>query len=363
MFQKKCLECYRTLRAIGGNRDFNSVYFRFFYLRKFFYPAADIRQISTPRQCMIAMRGRQVVIYGEYLFTENFITGGILLFSTGKLLRCKLSGIRLVIGAGVCGAAGFVIFIPTSPPAGVLLRIGIAAVAVLSALGGAKTPKDLLVKTSIFMALTFVSGGMVMALMLWQEVPSISGAGAMYIPPMTYLRLLCFGTLSFGFSYLLLRLIRRVRLDMGLCDRAEVKIGGKKVFLKAMVDTGNYLKEPYSGKPVALVARTAAKSFGELADFAEPSKLAGLEDPEKFSSGGRGSIVSPESIDCRRRYTLIPFRAVGSQNGILEGIRTDYIFFRGNQIENAVIAFYDGDFEESDIILGRDFLDRGLSDD
>ena len=33
MFQRKYLECYRTLRAICGNRNFNSVHFRFFYIK------------------------------------------------------------------------------------------------------------------------------------------------------------------------------------------------------------------------------------------------------------------------------------------------------------------------------------------
>ena len=43
----------------------------------------------------MVMRGRQVVIYGEYLFLENFITGGILLFFTVKLLNRRFSRIRL----------------------------------------------------------------------------------------------------------------------------------------------------------------------------------------------------------------------------------------------------------------------------
>ena len=110
-----------------------------------------------------------------------------------------------------------------------------------------------------------------------------------------------------------------------------------------MIDTGNYLKEPVSGKPVVLIAKGAAKNLG---DFGSP-----------------GSPKSPENTKSRERYRLIPFHSVGNRNGMLEGIRTDCIYFRGNQIKNAVIAFYDGNFEESDIILGRDFLDRGLSDE
>ena len=284
-----------------------------------------------------------MVIYGEYLFLENFITGGILLLFTGKLLKCKISKLRLLLGAALCGAAGFAIFISVSPPVGVLIRIGIAGAAVLFGFGGIDSPKGLMVRTSVFMALTLVSGGLVMALVLWQKIPSISGAGALYLPPMTYMRLMWAGSLALGFSYWTIRLIRTSRLDMKLCDVAEVEIDGKRFLLKAMIDTGNYLKEPVSGKPVALIAKGAAKKLG---DFGSP-----------------GSPKSPENTKSRERYRLIPFHSVGNRNGMLEGIRTDCIYFRGNQIKNAVIAFYDGNFEESDILLGRDFLDRGLSDE
>lgn len=276
------------------------------------------------------MRGRQVVIYGEYLFLENFITGGILLFFTGKLLDRKLSHIRLFIGAAMCGAAGFAIFLPVAGIPGILMRIGIAACAALLGLG-AKTAKELLTKTAIFMALTLISGGGVMALMLWQEIPSVSGAGALYIPPLTYLRLICFGILAFGFSYLIVKLIQQLRLNIGLCDEAAIRINGQTILLRAMIDTGNYLKEPISGRPVALIGKNAA---GEI-----------------------------EKLKCKERYALIPFHAVGSQSGILEGMRTDSIYYRGNEVRNAVIAFYENNFEDSDMILGRDFLDRGLSNE
>ena len=297
-----------------------------------------------------------MVIYGEYLFLENFITGGILLLFTGKLLRCKISKLRLLLGAVLCGAAGFAIFISASPPVGVLIRIGIAGAAVLFGFGGIDSPKGLLVRTSVFMALTLVSGGLVMALMLWQKIPSISGAKALYVSPMTYMRLMWAGSLALGFSYWTIRLIRKIRLDMKLCDVAEVEIDGKRFLLKAMIDTGNYLKEPVSGKPVALIAKGAAKKLGDFGSPGSPESQGNLGD-----FGSPGSPKSPENTKNRERYRLIPFHSVGNRNGMLEGIRTDCIYFRGNQIKNAVIAFYDGNFEESDIILGRDFLDRGLS--
>lgn len=285
-----------------------------------------------------------MVIYGEYLFLENFITGGLLLLLTGKLMGRKPSHLRLVIGAGLCGLAGFTAILPPAGIVGVAARLGIAAVTVLIGLGE-RTLKGMATAASIFLALTLISGGGVMALMLWQEVPAVSGGGGLYIPPITYLKLLCFGTLAFGFTYKIIGIIRKVRLNIGLCGTAEVKIDGETVCFSAMIDTGNFLREPITGKPVALIGRKAA---GRL----EQIKKEKIEEERIENEQGYGE-----------RYVAIPFCTVGNQRGILEGIRTDSIDFRGNRICNAVIGFYEGDFEDSEMILGREFFDRGLSDE
>lgn len=280
---------------------------------------------------------------------ENFITGGLLLLLTGKMMGRKPSHLRLAIGAGLCGLAGFTAIMPPSGMAGIAVRLGIAAVTVLIGLGE-RTLKGMATAASIFLALTLISGGGVMALMLWQEVPAVSGGGGLYIPPITYLKLLCFGTLTFGFTYKIIGIIRKVRLNIGLCGTAEVRIGGETVCFSAMIDTGNFLREPITGKPVALIGRKAAGRLEHIEK--EKIKKEKIQDEQIENEQGYGE-----------RYVAIPFCAVGNQRGILEGIRTDWIYFRGNRICNAVIGFYEGDFEDSDMILGREFFDRGLSDE
>ena len=57
-----------------------------------------------------------------------------------------------------------------------------------------------------------------------------------------------------------------------------------------------------------------------------------------------------------QRFVLIPFKAVGTGAGLLEGLRTDYICFGGKKIEKAVLAFYDGDFGEAEALMNREVL-------
>lgn len=273
-----------------------------------------------------------MIIYGEYLFAENFITGALLLLLTAWAFGTQISKLRIVCGALLCGAAGFLIFLPLSGLAAVLLRLAICAG--VCAIGfGAKSLRSLLRQAGLFLAMTFLSGGGAMALLLWQQVPAVSGSGALYMAPLTYMKLLCFGLLAFGFSYWTVRLVHSARLRRTLCGTLHVKMEEESLSFTAMIDSGNYLKEPISGKPVVLIGKQAAERLPVMQERAD------------------------------ERYVVIPFSGPGAKNGILEGIRSDNISFEGKEVKGAVIAFYEGNFADSDVLLGRDFLDRGLSDE
>lgn len=271
-----------------------------------------------------------MIIYSEFLFIENFITGGLLLLLTAMMFGEKPPKRRILLAAILCGAAGFTVFVAAAGFSALFLHMGIAA-AVTAVTFGIGTPKALAAKTVVFLALSLLSGGAVMAIMLWQEAPALSGAGVFYIQPLTYLRLICFGTIAFGFAYHAVRITKNLRIRSELCGTAYVTVDEERFEFSAMIDTGNYLKEPISGRPVVLIGKSAAKKL--------------------------------QTCIRQDRYILIPFSGAGVKNGILEGIRSDSISFGGSDAVNAVLAFYDGDFEESDLILGRDFLDRGIEDE
>ena len=53
-----------------------------------------------------------MVIYGEYLFLENLISGVLLLLLTGKLLGERIRKGRLLCAALLCGVSGFLLLVP-----------------------------------------------------------------------------------------------------------------------------------------------------------------------------------------------------------------------------------------------------------
>ncbi len=267
-----------------------------------------------------------MIIYGEFLFLENFIVGMILLLLTAKLKGCldAFTGsqvLRIVLASALCGVGGFIIFLPLTGLGSIVFRMVTGTLCVLVAFG----PKQLIKTVFLFCILTFTSGGMVMALFLWMQEPIISHQGIIYIEAMTYLKLLCLGVLALGITYWFVKFIRSQRLMVS--GIAIVIIGDKRFELNAYVDSGNALREPISGKPVMLVDYKAQKNLS----------------------------IEPD------RYAVIPYKAVGVENGYLDGMRVDKILFQRMTVENPYIAFYEGKFEGYEILMNKDFLEgRGL---
>lgn len=267
-----------------------------------------------------------MVIYGEYLFLENFIAGFVLLILTAKLIGKRPAVVRVLIGSVLCGVSGFVIFLPADSLWSSVLRMAACLSCVASVFG----TKNITKITGLFLILTFASGGGIMMLLLWRRTPVISHQGIIYMDVLTYFRLLCLGILIFGFVYWFVKFVRKYGRDIAMRGKVCFIIDGKSYFFKAFVDSGNCLKEPLTGKPVILLDRKGASRL--------PFKAESMPG----------------------RYRLIPYRSVGVKAGSLEAVRTDRIIFENHILDGGYIAFYEGDFDDFEVLMSREFLEGGL---
>ncbi|MBQ9961304.1 MAG: sigma-E processing peptidase SpoIIGA [Firmicutes bacterium] len=267
-----------------------------------------------------------MTIYGEYLFLENFIVGMLLLLLTARLSGNDSTWGKLFFGAALCGLGGFTIFLESGVVTDGILRIAMLMAAVYVAFGR----KNLLKLMGIFMVLTFLSGGAVMALLLWQQEPAITHQGIIYIDIITYSKLLCFGILAFGFSYWFVIIATRRKKELELYGRIKILIEGREYEFQGFIDSGNTLVEPESGKPVVLMDEKGQKDFVKIPDCI----------PDRFA--------------------IVPFRTVGTDKGYLEALRTDILTFNGTAYYGIYVAFFRGYFDDYEVLLSRDFLKGGL---
>ena len=108
----------------------------------------------------------------------------------------------------------------------------------------------------------------------------------------------------------------------------EVFIGNKKTKIKALLDTGNMLKDPISQKPVIIATKRSLKNV-------IPQEI--LEDIKK----------------------VIPFKSLGNEHGMLIGIKSNKIIVDNNEIKDVIIGIYEKEFSRTkryDALIGIDLL-------
>lgn len=115
----------------------------------------------------------------------------------------------------------------------------------------------------------------------------------------------------------------------------KIKINGIELETIAMIDSGNILKEPITGTPVIVVEST-------LLEEAMPREI--LNNLENIIGGDFEGVKEDIKKEYLTRLKLIPYSSLGKQNGMLVGIKPEYIEIENEEqikkIENVIIGIY-----------------------
>ena len=263
------------------------------------------------------------VIYVDTLFVLNGAVDYLLLLAAARLAGEPLDRLRSALGAVLGGGYAVAVFLPgldflARPPC----RLAAAVLMVLTAFWRSRR---LLRQVVIFFALACAFGGGVLAIGLLGGRGLTLSAGVLSSAMDLKIVLLsaagCYAALS-----LVLRGAGRHAGPGGELRQVRLTLGERQTELTALVDTGNTLTDPATGRPV-LVAE---------ADCVAPLLPAGvrlgpeaLEDPAGALEGLEGPW--------RRRFRLLPYRAVGVERGLLLALRLDKVQV-GGEDRGAMLA-------------------------
>jgi stage II sporulation protein GA (sporulation sigma-E factor processing peptidase) len=149
----------------------------------------------------------------------------------------------------------------------------------------------------------------------------------------------------------------------------EIAMEGKTVTMKGLMDTGNFLKDPLTGKPVMIISAAAAKQLlpSDIVEEAVDERKKQILS-EKLMKGKYAS-----------RIRMIPFQSIGEERGYMIGIRPDEIRIgvhdrKGNDrtvtaSDGAILAIYKGNFsggqteESCSILLHPSMIEGGIASD
>ncbi len=256
------------------------------------------------------------VIYIDTLFLLNALVDYLLLLAAARLAGEPLRRWRFALGAALGGGYAVAIFLPglgflVHP----LCRLASAALMMVVSYGGSRR---LLRQGLLFLALTCAFGGGVVAIGLLGGTGLSLGRGVFYsaldLKVVLLSAAVCYGVLTLVFQ----RLARHSAADGSLVD-IKLCLGERDAILTALVDTGNTLTDPVSGRPVVVAEGERVAALFPRENRPGP---ADLRDPAAaLTRLGRGVW--------RSRFRLLPYRSVGVDRGLLLAVRVDSLELNG----------------------------------
>lgn len=277
-----------------------------------------------------------MTIYIDVVFLENIIINYIILYATGIVSKAKIKQIKLILSSGI-GALYSVIYyiIDLKVLSGIIVKIILSVIMIYVGFNP-KNIKILLKQIVLFYLVSFVFGGAAIAIIYMVNSQNVTIQNGVMIGKYTIKTILIGIIVAYITIRIAYRIISRKASKKDLICNVDIKLNNRDIKTKAMIDTGNLLKEPITNTPVVVVEHTL---FYDII----PKYI--LNNLEKILSGDFSEI--PENIQTEYVYRLkaIPFSSLGKQNGMLLGIKADSLIIQfeneDRKIENVIIGIYD----------------------
>lgn len=258
------------------------------------------------------------VIYVDVLIAVNLFINYFILTAVTKFLYIKTSKKRVILGSSLGAVYSLYILLPEQNLfISLIIKLLMSSTIVWVALCGPRSSIYLKALTC-FYSMSFIFLGSMFA--IW----CVFDPRGMYIKNnVVYFNISpSIMVISTVVSYMMIeginKIVGRQRNDKSFCE-VEIKLMDKVFSVKAKVDTGNSLREAFSGLPVVVVCKSTVKGI-------VPEDLMNIHNMYKEESG-----FNVLKCDVQSRMRLIPFSSVGGR-GILPAFRADYILIKSVDI-------------------------------
>lgn len=297
-----------------------------------------------------------MTVYLDVVLLENLCMNYIILFATGYLMKIKMKQLKLVLSSllgGVYAVVAYLEILPIYSSFGMKIILSIIMVYIAF---HAKGIKSLCKQLIIFYLTSFAFGGCAFALLYFVRPQDILIRNGVYVGTYPLKIALLGGIIGFIIVHIAFKTVKTKLRKKDIIYLVKIKIGEKTLEVKAMLDTGNMLKDPISGMPVIVIEKS--KLYSLL-----PNKL--LDNIEKMI-GGENIINEIEEKDILTRFRMIPFSSVGKQNGIMLGFKADKVEIEKDEgiqtKKDVIIGIFNNTLSKNGsytALIGLDILEKG----
>lgn len=276
-----------------------------------------------------------MTIYIDVVFLENLVMNSIILVASGIILKKKMKWIRIILASSLGAIYTIIGYISVLEIYSNLILKVILSILIIYIAFNPQTVKQLWKDLLIFYLTSFVFGGVAFALIYVVKPQDILMKNGLFLGTYPLKTVLLAAIVAFIIIIAAFAIVKTKfsKKDM-FCD-VEVELNNKIIKTRAMIDTGNLLKEPITNTPVIVLEHT-------LLYECVPKEI--LDNLESILGGELVKIPEKVRNEYISKLKLIPFASLGKQNGMLVGIKADSLKIiqddQEKENKNVIIGIY-----------------------
>ena len=295
-----------------------------------------------------------MTIYIDVVLIENLLMNYIILFATGVILKVNIKHMRLIL-ASLIGAIYTIIAYMSAFKiySNIGLKFVLSVIMIYIAFNP-KSVKKLFKFTLIFYLTSFVFGGAAFALIYIVKPQDILRNNGLILNSDSLKVIFISAIIAFVIIIIGFKVVKNKISAKDMYCHINIKLNHKEIETKAMIDTGNFLKEPITNTPVIVVEHTM------LYDCIPKEILNHLEN---ILGGDFSEIPKNIKEEYMPKLKVIPFSSLGKQNGMLLGIKAEKVVIKTEEEnktkENVIIGIYNKSLTkrgEYRALLGIEFM-------
>lgn len=262
-----------------------------------------------------------LILYADVLFAINFSMDFLALFITSRLFYRKISKIRIIIASALGAIFGVIeVIVVTNDVVSFVFSI-IVAMVIIKICFDDKVVKNYIIMVVLFVFVCAILGGVMSVLYtIFNRVISEIIKEQSFESTYTNARTVIIIGLTSLAAIIFVRIFKEKRSVKSVL--AKIKVREREYEVSCLCDTGNLLREPFSGRSVMLVS--AATPIGK--------EIESIEDIYK-------------------RY--IPFKDINGE-GILKGIIPKKIVINNVSVDAVIAAVENSDFGGCDALISSE---------
>ena len=266
-----------------------------------------------------------MTIYLDIVFIENLLMNYIILFATGFIQKIQMKQLRLILSSFFGGVYAIISYLNIIPIySNIFMKILLSIIMIYIAFNPQNVRK-MLKSILLFYLTSFVMGGCALALLYMISPKSIVFKDGVLVGTYPMKMTIIAGLIGFFIIQISFQINKRQLKKKDMICNLEICINKQKTEVKAYLDSGNTLKDPITKKPVIIVEKSKVKNLSDI-------------DLEKIIGGDEENIE-------KLKLKIIPFNSIGKQNGMLIGVKPDFVKIeyedKEEYIYDAVIGMYD----------------------